>query len=658
MRLSDKDFYEKVLDLSISELKKASLLFTEGKTKEAEKTFADFLRSRFPDEKISHFPRAGIEGTGGVSEEEYADQVLEGYVYSIGYKHKFENGIIDWTHNPTFNKYVEFSYHLQYHSEMLVLARAYERTNDEKYAARFDYMINSWIEQAECPENVGGGGGRPLWRTLEAGVRMSRMWPTFINNFINSTSVPDRTWVNIFKSIWEHGYRLTNNNTQSTHNNWVITEMVGLSTMGLCYPFMTDSENWLNTAIRILTEEINTQIYPDGMQIELTTGYHGGIIANYMRMKTLLETFGKEVPADFINGVRLMYSMYIKLCKPNLKTPGLNDGSEADVVRALTNASTYFPDDENFRYFATKREEGTPPDYTSCALAYGGFAVMRTDWTENAIWAFLDAGPEGQAHVHEDKLAFQLYAYGTDMLADTGTYAYDTSDMRKYAIGTRSHSTGLVDGFNQNRMKTHKRGMPEIKKADFAYSLGEDYEIAEGYYDQGYGDDLTDVKHTRKVIFFKKGLGSLPPFFVLLDSFESRDENEHDCEVSFQLPHVPVSAFEHCVKATYKNGAVMKIISDKYPKIQIGQYAPKYIGWKPIHSPKEHEHAPSPVVSYTKRGTDARFATLLLPLSSESELNAYVSLTENGFEITADGQTYTFEYGDKRFSTVSNLDQF
>lgn len=652
MRLSDKDFYEKVLDLSIPELKKAGTLFSEGKQAEAEKTFADFLRTRFPDKRIASFPRGSMEGTGGVSEEVYADEVLEGYVYSIGYKHKFENGIIDWTHNPTFNKYVEFSYHLQYHSELYVLASAYERTGDEKYAARFNYMINSWIEQAECPENEGGGGGRPLWRTLEAGVRMSSKWPTFINNFINSPSVPDRTWVNMFKSIWEHGHRLTQNNTQRSHNNWVITEMVGLSTMGLCYPFMTDSEYWLNTAVRILTEEINSQIYPDGMQIELTTGYHGGIISNYMRMKALLETFGKEAPKDFINGVRLMYSMYIQLCKPNLKTPGLNDGTEADVVRAMQNAYGYFPDDETFKYFATKRAEGVPPSFKSSILPYGGFTVMRTDWSEEAIWAFLDAGPEGQAHQHEDKLAFQLYAYGTDMIADTGFYAYDTSDMRRYAIGTRSHSTGLVDGFNQNRMKTHKYGViPERVHADFSYAFGDDFEIAEGYFDQGYGEDLTDVKHTRKVIFFKKGLGSLPPFFLLLDRFESRDEKEHDCEVSFQLPYIPVSAFGHCVNATYKNGATMKMISDKYPKIQIGQYAPNYIGWKPIHGPKEHEHAPAPVVSYTKRGLETRFATLLLPLGNESEITASVNLTENGFEIVSGEDTFAFDYADERFAT-------
>ena len=285
-------------------------------------------------------------------------------------------------------------------------------------------------------------------------------------------------------------------------------------------------------------------------------------------------------------------------------------------------------------------------------MPYGGFTVIRTDWSKDAIWAFLDAGPEGQAHQHEDKLAFQLYAYGTDMLADTGTYAYDTSDMRKYAVGTRSHSTGMVDGENQNRMKTHKYGViPERIHADFSYAFGDEYEIAEGYFDQGYGDELIDVKHSRKVIFFKKGLGSLPPFFLLLDRFESRDEKEHDREVSFQLPHVPVSAFEHCVKANYRSGAVMKMISDKYPKIQIGQYAPKYIGWKPIHGPKEHEHSPAPVVSYTKRGVDTRFATLLLPFGEESEITASVSLTDGGFEIAVGEHTFTFDYADERFAT-------
>lgn len=656
MRLSDRDFFERCIDRSIPELNKASELFSCGKQKEAERAFADYLKGIFPDERICAFPRPWLESYGDVSEEEFAEEILKGFVCSVGHKYQFKDGMIDWSYNPTFNKYVEFTYHLQYHSEMLILAWVYGRTGDERYAARFDYMINSWIEQAECPEDM-GGGLTMLWRTLEAGLRMGTRWPVFINHFIHSPSVPDRTWVNMFKSIWEHGYRLLKNNTQRGHNNWVITEMVGLATMGVCYPFMTDAKGWLDTALRILKEEIDVQIYPDGMQIELTSGYHGGIISNFMRAKQVLELYGIEAPPVFAERVRLMYSMYAKLCKPNLKTPGLNDGSEANVPQAMKRAVTYFPEDECFRYFATSRAEGLPPTYTSHTLPYAGFAVMRTDWSKDAIWAFLDAGPEGQAHVHEDKLAFQLYAYGTDMLSDTGTYAYDTSDMRKYVIGTRSHSTALVDGKHQNRLKTHKRGLPDIVKADFAYAFGKEYEVAEGYYDQGYGPELTDVKHTRRVIFFKKGLGKLPPFFLLLDKFESRDGEEHNCEVSFQLPHVPVSAFEHIVEAKYGNGATLKMVSDCYPKIQIGQYAPEFIGWQPIHGTEEHEHSPSPVVSFTKRGRNVRLATLLIPQSADTALDCSIRLNDGGFAITVNGKALEFENNDPRFTAIRNLDE-
>lgn len=657
MRLSDKDFFEKEIDQNIPALAQATAFYKEGKQAEAEKAFADYLKTVFPDERIKGFSRPAIEGTGGVSEEQYAEEVLEGYVYSVGFKYKFPDGIMDWAYNPTFNNYVEFTFHLQYHSELQVLANAYTRTGDERYAKRFEYMLNSWIEQAECPDDAPGGAPK-LWRTIEAGFRMAGNWPIMLNAFIKSPSVADRTWVNMFKSVWEHGYRLMKNNTQRGHNNWIINEMVGLLAMGVCYPFMSASKSWYDTAIRIATEEASIQILDDGMQAELTTGYQGSVIGNYNRMKNVLKAYGRDIPSCFIDGVRKMYSMYVQITKPNLKTPGLNDGIEADVVRAMSMAVTHYPDDEVFKYFATLRAEGTPPDYLSRVFPQAGHVIMRTDWSPDAIWAMVDLGPEGAAHIHEDKLAFQLYAYGEDMLSDTGTYAYDTSDMRRYVISTRSHNTGLVDGKGQNRIKTHVRGVipPHDQKCDFRYALGDDYDIGEGYYDQGYGDELTDVKHTRKVIFFKKGLGALSELFLILDKFESRDVEEHNFEIAYQLPHVPVSAFEHCVEAKYKSGATMKIISDKYPKLLIGQYAPYYEGWKPIHSPEEHEHAPAPRVAYVKRGMEAKFATVIAPFAGVNSTHIGVELTENGFNITVGEEKFEFASDDPRFDTVNNLD--
>jgi hypothetical protein len=99
------------------------------------------------------------------------------------------------------------------------------------------------------------------------------------------------------------------------------------------------------------------------------------------------------------------------------------------------------------------------------------------------------------------------------------------------------------------------------------------------------------------------------------------------------------------------------MVSDCYPKIQIGQYAPEFIGWQPIHGTEEHEHSPSPVVSFTKRGTIARFATLLIPQSADTALDCSIRLNDGGFAITVNGKALEFENNDPRFTAIRNLDE-
>ena len=99
------------------------------------------------------------------------------------------------------------------------------------------------------------------------------------------------------------------------------------------------------------------------------------------------------------------------------------------------------------------------------------------------------------------------------------------------------------------------------------------------------------------------------------------------------------------------------MVCDAYPKIQIGQYAPDFIGWQPIHSTGEPEHAPSPVISYTKRGLEARFATLLIPQSADTALDCSIRLNDGGFAITVNGKALEFENNDPRFTAIRNLDE-
>lgn len=654
MRLTDERFFTEVIDCSIPELNEVRKSFVSGDTAAAEKKFADYVKKVFPNKKAKPESHYYVETLGDPDEFKYADMICDGYVCVLDVLHKFENGVIDWYHNPTYNGYVEFTYHLQYHNDMHVLSKVYEQTKDEKYAKRFEYMINSWIEQAECPDK--SVPGRPaIWRTLEAGQRMNVTWPYAINVFVTSPSISDRTWVNIFKSVWEHGYRLLEGMTyERAHNNWIITEMVGLLNMGLSYPFITDSTNWRDFAYGILMKEVTHQVMPDGSHVELTTRYHNGILASFRQILSLLKRHEIAIPKELDENIYRLFTFYPQITRPDLHTPDLNDGYETDIRIQMRRAIDIWKDNEVFRYFATEGKEGTPPP-TSLAMPYAGFVIMRTDWSKDAVWGFLDAGPEGASHIHEDKLAFQIFAYGTNMMPDLGWYAYDGSDMRKYVLTTRSHCTGLVDGLPQNRIATHKNVFTDkFNKADFSYRITEDLDVAEGYYDQGYGNDLIPVKHTRKVVFFKKGLGSLKPFFLLLDSFVSNDGSEHNFEIDFQLPDVPVSAFGSSVTATYKTGATLTVVNDKYPKISIGQYAPEFMGWKPIHLTEEHEHAPAPLVAFTKRGSQANFATVLYPSPDSNAPEIQISLTDNGFILNENGEKHVFKYTDEMFKTDLN----
>lgn len=589
--------------------------------------------------------------------------LLEGYVYSVGFLHKFEDGKIIWDHNPTYNGYVEFGFHLNYTGDLGHLANAYLESGDERFARRFAEMISSWLEQAECPGKIVGDGGRPWWRSIDSANRMCITWPRCVCAFLNSPSVSDRLLVDIFKSVWEHSYRLIGLDTKF---NWHTNEIRGVLSSALFYPFFREAEEWYEWCISELIKQIEREIYPDGFQAELCTGYQLGVIRHFIGIENFLKLFKRPVPEKLYEGYRTLFSCYFKLVCPDGHVTANNDSHGIDIKAVAEMALSVFPGDPLYTWFATEGKDGEAPSFTSVVLPYSGFAVIRSSWEKDAFWAMLDAGPEGTAHIHEDKLNLLFSAYGESMLDDIGFYAYDTSDMRYFAVGTRSHNSGLVDGYGQNRSATHRWGKgidvehtqtPAYGEyaditalSDIKYKSTENYEIMGGVYSGDYGPELIKAEHTRRAVFFKNGLGAASPFLLLLDSFTSLDGEEHSYEVSFQHRAVPAAAIGRSVVTSYPSGATLTAVSTVCPKIFVGQYTPRYVGWRPIHSPLEHEHEPAPFVSFEKRGKAADLATLLYPSADSKAPSLSVSLDGAALTIIVDGEEFHFDTESKEFS--------
>lgn len=630
MRVERSVFLKELLDLAIVECEAAAAAIENGEEEKACDLFVDYLKKSLKPELKFQIKESIAEMPGDIEESVYADMILEGHVFSVGYPYFFEGGKILWNYNPMPNQYCEWVYHLQYHSEMVVLARAYLRTGDEKYAKRFQEMILSWIDQVERPDDV-KRGWLPTYRNLEMGGRLGNSWPFCIHAFLKSKSVTNETWMRIFQAVWEQTDWLSQ---KFTNRNWIIHELYGVLSTGVYFPFFKKADHWIAVSLSRLIEELHIQVYPDGIATDRSFTYQRSNLHYYVKIIQLLNTYGIPVPEKLKEGLYRQFCMYCFLSKPDLMMPRPNDCGKCDAQEIAKLGLLLYPEDELLQFTASRGMEGNGPQGVVKLLPYGGFGVLRSDWTDQAVWLFMDGGaPDYNSgwHVHESCLNIELYAYGTDMLKDQGKYHYDTSPMRKYSCSTRSHNTGLVDGMGQlSFVKSDRLGdIDTTKIGRMTFEEKENYASIQGYYDYGYGNyDRVDqqenrseshdvmAKHIRKVIFFHKGLSGSRPFYLMIDHFETMDDKEHLYEISFQLDDVNVTRRETGVTIQYENHAVLCIESITTPEVIKGQTQPVMMGWKQ-EMDYAKEHTPAPLVSFAQKGRNVSFATLLYPSPDE-----------------------------------------
>ncbi|MBQ9116587.1 MAG: alginate lyase family protein [Clostridia bacterium] len=644
MYVTDERFFCEELDRSVPGLEGIDLVFRNQGIEAAEKQFADFVRGFLTPEKYFRIPYYGRENAWAKREEDdfqAAERILTGELCSVGYFTKFpDTKSVKWRENPTANKYCEWTWQLSRHHEWRCLGRCYRETGDERYTQAFIDFFTTWYEQAPCPENA-GSGATECWRTIEAGIRLTKNWNYAIHAFYKSPLITDHILTTIFKSVWDHGYRLRN---FSTSANWLIMELSGLAHIVMLYPFFVKTPDWKEYAFRRLSEEIDVQVYPDGFQYELSTGYHGTVSGNYNFVINTARAMEYDIPEAVSKNLERTFEMYMKLCRPNGTTPSLNDGGEAGARGACNLGLSYFPYREDFRWFATDGREGTAPDYTSVAMPYSGIASMRTGWGKNDIWFFMESAPFGKGHQHEDKLNVLMFAYGKDVLQDVGNYAYDTSDMRKFVLDTRAHNCAMVDDLDQRRRPKY-RWQPEMisMRSDLKWHFTADVDAAEGIYNEGYGSNFIPVTHRRKSIFFKRGLNGSLPFALIIDRLSSDDGTEHKYSVSYQMNVQPYKVEGNTFTADFGDGVTMSVIGDVDPDVVVAQKSPLYMGWRPDHSGlgmdpvevrNEQDHKPAPCLRYHKYGASKRIATVLYP-SNNGEVAIKDVVISEDFEDTA-----------------------
>lgn len=532
-RLTDAQFFA-ALDLTSPGLERVAEATQRQDWTAARAAFGRYFRQRkTPRWHIA--PQQPAKNAKPLSSKSKAESLLR-HEWTWN-KQQFHLGTdIDWASNPMSegeSKTNEWNASLNRHFHLRELAKAYVATGQEKYAAEVVAQMLDWIE--DCPVLEGKSGNSPYhyaWETLNTAVRAGETWPDAIYMLLPSQSLTDDALCTIAKSLVEHARHLDRWPTRS--GNWLTMESAACFVVGTLLCEHREAAAWRAHGMERLHRQMATDVYPDGLEIELAIGYNNWVLRNFSSILELARLNGREseVPADYLAQLERMYAYHVYASMPNRLVPGLNDSSDSSPVKILQEGYRYFPQRKEFLWLASDGQQGRPPQETSYAFPYSGHYVMRSGWDADARWLLLDAGPYGSGHQHEDKLQCLLSAYGKPLLIEAGTYMYDQSRWRRYVLSTRGHNTIRVDGEEQNRRKQRESFVLPLpfQPLDNTWVTRKEFDFAVGRYDSGYGPKREiQVVHTRAVVFVK------PDYWVLVDTLQPADGREHAYESLFHL---------------------------------------------------------------------------------------------------------------------------
>lgn len=382
------------------------------------------------------------------------------------YRHGKESGLAYFRRIPYLDFQAvgdhKFVWELNRHQQLVVLAQAYLLTQDQRYLGELFEELDTWMVQNPFQRGIN-------WTSaLEVAFRaLSWIW---VYHLVGS-EMSERFRRDFLTVLYRHGRHLYENlSVYFSPNTHLLGEAVALHALGVLFPNFKGSAEWRDRGSRIVLEQLEFQIRPDGSHFEQSTYYH-------------------------VYAVDFFVFFYLLSGRPSAMEASLTQ--MADYLYALLGSNrklAFQGDDDGGRLF---HPYGPRDQFGRATLATCGILLGREDWigtqdelAEQAVWWIgaevlerasgdsrgdeasrffpgsgslflrstsfalqMDCGPfgyGGAGHSHSDTLSILLESGGENVLIDPGTYAYmgDPAE-RNWFRGSGAHNTVRVNGMDQ-----------------------------------------------------------------------------------------------------------------------------------------------------------------------------------------------------------------
>ena len=405
---------------------------------------------------------------------------------------------------------------LNRHQHWLAVARAYHLTRDVRYYREFVEQLESWMETNPPLQGVN-------WASmLELGFRtISWTWALHLFAPAAREGTSEPPWiVDLLLGLDCQLQHIEDNLSRYfSPNTHLIGEGLALFVVSAALPELRASARRLDLGRRILLEELERQVHPDGGHVELSAHYHRYATDFYLLAFLSALATGDAASPQFEAGARRLAAYLRTITDDSGRLPliGDDDGGQlfpicgrppSDCRDTLAAAAAILgdrtllvsdPPEEVFwscGMLPLDNLAWTPEPWPSTALPQSGYYVSRNRRGDHLI---VDAGRHGflnGGHAHADALSLVLTVADRPLLVDSGTATYTMDDgLRDRFRTTRMHNTVVVNGRSQSepRGPFHWRTTVDARALLWMSTPALDYV-------EGNHDGYSPVVHSRSVL--------------------------------------------------------------------------------------------------------------------------------------------------------------
>ncbi len=431
---------------------------------------------------------------------------------------------------------------LNRHQHLVTLAQAYLLTGRADFLDVIPRHIESWLAANPFQRGINWSSALEVafralswaWTFHLAGGRLD---PAF-----------RRRWLD---SLYQHGRHLEYNlSVYFSPNTHLLGEAVVLHALGTLFPGFPRSFHWRETGARLVAEQMEAQVRPDGSHFEQSAYYHlyatDFFVFHLLLNPTVSEAYRERLilMAEYLDA--------ITDAAGRLALFGDDDGGRlfhpyGDRMRfpeaTLATCARLFERPDWIRDPAASAEQSawwlgtqSPSDAASprstASRLFPGAGVAALAAANTRI--IVNAGPMGSGtagHSHAGALAIIASFGAAELLIDPGAYTYISDPAARQRFrGTAAHNTLTIDGQDQATPSGPFRWTDPPETEILAWSSSEAADILDARC------RYRGFTHRRSLVFLKPGL------LLVLDRVEG-PPGEHLLEQRWLSPQGVPSGF-------------------------------------------------------------------------------------------------------------------